>query len=371
MFLRLFLSLVMITSLLAQATGETSAKSSNVRQSHASVGGRIVSDSFIARSLQGNLLGDDIERKVLVYLPPTYDTAPQRRYPVIYLLHGYGGRIESWDDGRIKNLHIKDDMNRLIAAREIGEMIIVMPDSRNRYAGSHYANSSVTGGWADAIARDLVEHIDRKYRTIASPDSRGLAGWSMGGVGALSLAMQYPGVYGSVYALSSGRMDFAHASPINDEVWKRVLELQRNHPASYEFKIPEEVPELRAISFAAAFSPNPNRRPFMADLPVQLVDDKLKIIPSVWQQWLAHDPVALVKTHASDLRALRAFQFDCDASDPNVEANREFSRALRVARVPHVYEEYDPHEGDDPHSGHVGERIVKRMLPFFSSHLRR
>jgi S-formylglutathione hydrolase FrmB len=369
MLLRLLLFLATIASLSAQTGTDISAKKA-AGESHAA-SGRIVSDTFVARSLRGNLVGDDIERKVLVYLPPTYDTAPQRRYPVIYLLHGYGVRIESWDDGRIKDLRIKDDMNRLIAAREIGEMIVVMPDSRNRYAGSHYANSSVTGGWADAIARDLVEHVDRKYRTIALPESRGLAGWSMGGVGALSLAMQYPGVYGSVYALSSGRMDFAHASPINDEVWKRVLELQRNHPASYEFKIPEEVPELRAISFAAAFSPNPNRRPFMADLPVQLVDDKLKIIPSVWQQWLAHDPVALVKTHASDLRALRAFQFDCDASDPNVEANREFSRALRVARVPHVYEEYDPHEGDDPHSGHVGERIVKRMLPFFSSHLRR
>src|SRR5215469_3167811 len=133
--LRFLLFLATITSLSAQATTDTSLKAKGIGESRASVGGRIVSDTFIARSLQGNLLGDDIERKVLVYLPPTYDTAPQRRYPVIYLLHGYGGQIESWDDGRIKNLRIKDDMNRLIAAREIGEMIIVMPDSRNRYAG--------------------------------------------------------------------------------------------------------------------------------------------------------------------------------------------------------------------------------------------
>ena len=82
--------------------------------------------------------------------------------------------------------------------------------------------------------------------------------------------------------------------------------------------------------------------------------------------------MALVKTHAANLRALRAFQFDCDASDtPNAEANREFSWVLKVAGVPHVYEEYDPHDGDDPHYGHVGERILMRMLPFFSSHLRR
>lgn len=369
MLLRLLLVLATITSLSAQDRTETPAKT-NTGEFHVPTSGRILSDTFIARSLRGNLVGDDIERKVLVYLPPTYQTAPQRRYPVIYLLHGYGGRIESWDNGRIKGLHIKEDMDRLIAAHEIGEMIIVMPDSRNRYAGSHYANSSVTGAWADAIAHDLVEYIDKKYRTIASPDGRGLAGWGMGGVGAFSIAMQYPGVYGSIYGLGSGRMGFAHESPIREAVWKRVLELQRSHPESYEFNIPEEIPELRAISFSTAFSPNPARRPFMADLPVQRVDGELQRIPEVWQRWLAHDPVVLVKTHAANLRALRALQFDCATSDPVLADNRMFATELRAARVPHTYEEYLPHEGGDPHYGHLAERIVTRMLPFFSSHLK-
>jgi hypothetical protein len=110
--------------------------------------------------------------------------------PVIYLLQGFGGRIDSWINGRFQGLNLKDAMDRLIAAHDIGEMIVVMPDARNHYFGSHYVNSAVTGEWADAIARDLVAHVDRKYRTIASPDSRGLAGWSMGGRGALYLAMR-------------------------------------------------------------------------------------------------------------------------------------------------------------------------------------
>ena len=368
--LRLLLFLAAITSLSAQGTTDTSLKTKNIGQSHASVGGRIVSDTFIARSLRGNLLGDDIVRKVLVYLPPNYETAPRTRYPVIYLLHGWGDRIDSWIDGRFAGLKIKDDMDRLINAREIGEMIVVMPDARNHYGGS-YVNSSVTGAWADAIAHDLVGHIDRKYRTIASPDSRGLAGWAKGGAGALYLAMKYAGVYGSVYGLSSGRMDFDHSPFITDEVWKRLLALQSSHPTNYEFKMPEERAELRAIAFATALSPNPARRPFMADLPVQLVDGEVKLIPSVWQRWLAHDPVVLVKKYAANLRGLRALQFDCDTSDPSLQANRMFAKELRAADVPHTFEEYDPHEGDDPHYGHLGERIVKQMLPFFSAHLKR
>jgi len=48
-----------------------------------------------------------------------------------------------------------------------------------------------------------------------------------------------------------------------------------------------------------------------------------------------------------------------------------FAKELRAAEVAHTYEEYDPHEGDDPHYGHFGERVVKQMLPFFSAHLKR
>ena len=165
--LRFLLFLATITSLSAQATTDTSLKAKGIGESRASVGGRIVSDTFIARSLQGNLLGDDIERKVIVYLPPNYETSPRTRYPAIYLLHGWGDRIDSWINGRFRGLKIKDDMDRLIEAREIREMIVVMPDARNHYGGS-YVNSSVTGAWADAIAHDLVGHIDHKYRTITS-----------------------------------------------------------------------------------------------------------------------------------------------------------------------------------------------------------
>ena len=361
---RLALFLATISSLTAQGTNAV-AETKTAEPRSPGVG-RIQSDTLIAWSLRGNLLGDAVERKFYLYLPPTYDTAPLSRYPVIYLLPGFGGGIDSWINGRLQGMNIKEEMDRLIAAHEVGEMIVVMPDSRNHYFGSHYVNSVVTGGWADAVVRDLVAHVDRKYRTIASLDSRGVAGWSMGGRGAFYLAMKYPGVFSSVYGLSSGWMAFDHSPPVSDEVWKRVLELERTHPTGYEFKIPEEIDEARAIGFATAFSPNAAHRPFMADLPVQLVDGELKLIPAVWQRWLAYDPVVLLKRYASNLRHLRALQFDCGRSDQLLEANRILARQLQAARVPHNFEEYD-----GTHVDHLRERIVKRMLPFFSSHLKR
>jgi enterochelin esterase-like enzyme len=256
-------------------------------------------------------------------------------------------------------------LDKLIHERKIGEMIVVMPDARNRYYGSHYINSEVTGGWADAIAGELVAYVDLKYRTIASPDSRGIAGWSMGGRGAIYLAMMYPGVYGSLYGLSSGYMDFEHSPIVADGVWESVLSAARSNPDVYQFKVPEQIAETRAISFSTAFSPNPQRHPFLCDFPVELIDGKLSRIPSVWQQWLKFDPVVLVPSHGSNLRRLRALQFDCGRSDPLLEGNRVFAKALDAAGIRHTFEEYD-----GTHDDHIAERILTRLLPFFSKTLR-
>ena len=63
------------------------------------------------------------------------------------------------------------------------EMIVVMPNGRNKYRGSHYVNSPVTGNWTDHIAKELNAFIDKKYRTLNGRNSRALAGYSMGGRG--------------------------------------------------------------------------------------------------------------------------------------------------------------------------------------------
>jgi enterochelin esterase-like enzyme len=318
--------------------------------------GQLVSSTVRSAALEGNLLGDAADRSVIVYLPPSYDSTPTKRYPVVYLLHGNNQRNTVWTDGRFQGLNVKTVMDTSVAAGTIREMILVMPDVNNRYIGSHYVNSVVAGRWADLITQDLVAHIDTAYRTLKASDSRGLTGHSMGGRGSFYLAMKYPGVYGAIYGLSPGRMAFEQFEPFDKATWSQVLAL-RDANVDRRFFGP--------VGFSVAFSPNPNRAPLLVDFPFELVGGEVKRVDSVWQKWLAHDPVALLASHQANLKRLRAIQFDCGTSDQIVgllAANRLFTEALTKEGISHRFEEYN---GD--HNSRIGERVATKVLPFFSS----
>lgn len=127
-------------------------------------------------------LGGETKRYV-VYLPPSYYTG-DRRYPSFYVLHGSGGNEESY-------VHMDRPMNRMIRLGEIGEMIAVFVDGDN---------SGFSGRYEHYITRDLVDHIDAHYRTIPHRDSRGVTGKSMGGGGAMRLALTCPDIFSVVVA---------------------------------------------------------------------------------------------------------------------------------------------------------------------------
>jgi enterochelin esterase family protein len=130
-----------------------------------------------------------------VYLPDNDE--PDARFPVIYLLHGYGASQHEWPQaGRIA-----ETLDRMIASGEIAPVIAVMPDAGK----SWYVDSARFGGPGDyetAITRDLVAGIDAAYPTRAEAGARGIAGNSMGGHGALRLAFGHPDTFSAVAALS-------------------------------------------------------------------------------------------------------------------------------------------------------------------------
>lgn len=128
------------------------------------------------------------EREVITYLPPSYDAAPQRRYPVIYLLHGGGGTPRGYIEGNYQGLNIKTTMDTLVANHIVRELIVVMPDVRVGYLGF--------------VTDDLIAHTDATFRTLAKRESRGIAGHSRGGFAALTLAVNHPELYRAVYAMS-------------------------------------------------------------------------------------------------------------------------------------------------------------------------
>lgn len=195
--------------------------------------GQIKTDEFYFASLEGNLVGDPPKRNVMIYLPPGYEQQTKMRYPVIYLLHGfngYGVGNKGWiREGGGFNV---EAISRLITEKKISPMIIVLPDGSNRYGGSFYTNSITTGNWEDYIVREIVTFIDKRYRTLSKAESRGIAGHSMGGYGALKLAMKHPDVFGAVYATATCCL-IQPPPPVNTESLAAAKELSSFEPIGH------------------------------------------------------------------------------------------------------------------------------------------
>lgn len=98
-------------------------------------------------------------------------------------------------------------IDRAISSAKIKPVIMVMPDESTVFKGSFYANSKSSGKWSDFTSTELVNFIDKNFRTIADKDSRGITGHSMGGNGALRNAFLHPEIFSSVYALSPAVTD--------------------------------------------------------------------------------------------------------------------------------------------------------------------
>jgi enterochelin esterase-like enzyme len=142
--------------------------------------------------LTSPIIGEDFSYRI--YLPPDYQTRPQRRYPVLYMLHGNGGNYTEWTDS-----YLPEQADRMMTAGEIPPFIIVMPDDGE---ATYWANWSEGPRWGDYVVEDVVSTIDQRYRTLPNARSRAIGGLSMGGLGALNLALQHPDVFGVVGAHS-------------------------------------------------------------------------------------------------------------------------------------------------------------------------
>jgi S-formylglutathione hydrolase FrmB len=327
--------------------------------------GRLVRDTVHSPSLEKTVTGESPDRSVLVYLPPSYDKSPAKRYPVVYLLHGITDRNEVWAREWTKRNDtwgtIPGVMNGGIAEGLFGEMIVVMPDQLTKWGGSFYTNSSVTGNWEDFTVRDLVRHVDGKYRTLASASSRGLAGHSMGGYGAIKLGMKHPDVYSVVYALNPAVLGWGRDITIENPAFASVLEM----------KTPEDALKgsfyaLGIIVIGQAFSPNPERPPFYVDFPFAMVGGRLRPAEPAFGKWQRNLPMNMVGEYSANLSRLRGLRFDSGYEDEFTHippTARAFSTALTAHGIEHVFEEYN---GDHRNRlwGRTG-RIATEVLPYF------
>lgn len=326
--------------------------------------GQLILDRVHGYSLEDTLTGESADRTIAVYLPPSYADSPDRRYPVLYLLHGIGGTHADWTRPGMQGQPwqtLQDVMDRGIAAQRIAELIVVAPDQLTRGGGSFYTNSEVTGAWEDFTVVDLVGHADSTYRTLAWAESRGIAGHSMGGYGAIKLGMLHPDVYQVVYGMNSGLLGFAADLLAENTAYERALVAK---PADLNPQV-----EFYVLSFwcvAQAFSPNPDNPPFFADLPFELVEGSLIPAPA-YERWKSEMLLYTVADHRKNLLALRGLRFDSGRYDQYTHippTNLALSERLTELGVPHVFEDYN---GDhrDRLWGEEG-RLATVVLPYFS-----
>ena len=132
-------------------------------------------------------------QQVVVYLPPGYVTHPRRRYPVLYLLHGFPGRPSAF----LRTIRVGVVEDVLTAQHRAQPMILAMPfGSTGTFTDKEWANGYRTNeSWETFVARDVVRAVDARFRTVRSGAGRALAGLSEGGYAALNIGLHHPGEF--------------------------------------------------------------------------------------------------------------------------------------------------------------------------------
>jgi S-formylglutathione hydrolase FrmB len=227
--------------------------------------------------------------KCVVILPDSYEKN-MNRFPVVYLLHGYSGSYSDW----IKKVpQIRNYVDEF-------QLIIVCPDA---HYNSWYFDSPVDSSirYETYISAEVPHYIDSAYHTVAARTSRAIAGLSMGGQGALSLAWKHPDTFGAAGSMSG----------VQDLVpWKNRYELTK------------------------VLGDTLNNDRFYKNSMVNMVQKIPLQIPAII--------------------------FDCGVSDPFIETNRQLHAELLMLKIPHDYT-----ERNGAHSWEYWSNSVSYQLMFF------
>jgi hypothetical protein len=275
---------------------------------------RLVVDSEL---LAANPLGDPSRRPLYVYRPPG---SGHGELPSVYVIQGYTGQLDMWLSRTAFEPTVIERVDAIFASGECPPAIVVFVDAWTSRGGSQFLNSSSTGPYLDYLCDEVVAFVDSLYPTAASRDHRGIAGKSSGGYGAMVAPMLRPDVFG---ALASHAGDALFECCYEPEFPGVARALRDHFDGSYEvfherfaqadhFDWGRFGTPLEMYGYACCYSPDPDR-PGHARLPFELATGKL--VDSVWEEWLARDPVRMVPRHAEALSSMRRIYLDAGRSD--------------------------------------------------------
>ncbi len=291
----------------------------------------------------------------------------EKSYPVLYFLTGWGDTVNVWFD-RTYGLSINQTMDAMIDAESSKEMIVVVVSGTNRFGGSFYTNSPVTGNWEDFVVNEVVSNIDSSYRTIKSKNSRGIAGHSMGGYGA-AYGMS-PGIFDE-----NGLKDFLFSTDSN----KTQL---INKKSSYDAMSTTEAATARTswfgeiaadgwgnikYGYGLAFAGNSAEKCYM-DVPYENSNGAV-IANTNLAKW--ENGYGNIKAKIADYKAktvkLNAIGAEVGNADEYVWLMRGcdyFNTEMKSAGITLTYEKFS-----GKHEDRLKERFENAVLPFFNENL--
>ena len=147
------------------------------------------------KTFSSKLLGRDI--RYGLYLPPSYATSPAKKYPVLYFLHGLNENEMRWSTRGMTDLKL----DKMVAEGKIGEFIVAIPFGATSFYTNRQGSTEALG--RHAASPSSFPMVESTYRVNATRATRGISGISMGGYGALKIAMKHPALFGSVSAHSA------------------------------------------------------------------------------------------------------------------------------------------------------------------------
>jgi S-formylglutathione hydrolase FrmB len=322
--------------------------------------------SLESNALRGNPLGDPSHRPLYVWTPRAYEAEPERRFPALYLLHAMTGQARAWFNVSPFARNVPEEIDALDL-----DAIVVLVDGWTALGGSQWIDSPAIGRYGTYLCEDVVGFVDARFRTLAEPAHRGLAGRSSGGFGAMVWSMLRPDLFGG-FATHAG--DALFEVTIAAELGQAAQMLRNLYDGSYErfwedFRSGRPVLQnatdpvlLNVYAEASAYSP---RADGSVELPFRL--DTGELVPEVWERWLAWDPVRLAASNGGALRQARAIWIDAGRNDEyRLDLGAiAFRDAARRAGVPDEVMRFELHEGT-----HRGTNWRHRLsIPFLAERL--
>ncbi len=232
-----------------------------------------------------------------VYLPPGYNDQPLRRYPVLYLLHGFPGKPGAF----LLTVGMGMQEDTLVAEQRMQPVILVMPfGSTGTFTDKEWADGiGADDGWETFVARDLVHAIDARYRTLATGSARAIGGLSEGGYGALNIGLHHPREF-SVLESWSG---YERAQDVPSIFGRNAALLAYNSPQLYLARAAAALRRNHAYLWFYSGSRDPlarQNRIFAAALARQRIKHRFFLVPGghTWAVWRDHARQALLAAGA-------------------------------------------------------------------------